>query len=187
MKMVIQPKVTAEEFEASIALPENSDQLFELIDGEIVEKVPSNPYASYIAQVISFFIQQFLRERGIDGYVTAEAGGFVIDGERYAPDVAYLSVDRDSDLACKGDNQIPPDLAVEVETNTTTETERRLRRKVLHYRDAGVILWVVYPETKEVEVYTPNQPTQQLTVDDVLDGGDVLPGFKLAVKDIFRR
>jgi Uma2 family endonuclease len=185
--MAIQQKVTAEEFEAFVALPENSERLFELIDGEIFEKVPSNPYASFIAHMISFFIEKFIQEQGIEGYITGEAGGFVIDGERYAPDVAYISEDRDPELARKGYNQIPPELAVEVETNTTTETERRLRRKVLHYRDAGVVLWVVYPETKEVEVYTPNQPTQRLTVDDVLDGGDVLPGFQLAVKDIFKR
>lgn len=185
--MVIQPKITAEEFEAFVTLPENSDRLFELIDGEIFEKVPSNPYASYIAQVISFFIQLFLREHGIDAYVTGEAGGFVVDGDRYAPDVAYISVERSADLARKGYNQIPPELAVEVETNTTTETERRLRRKVLHYRDAGVVLWVIYPETQEVEVYTPHQPTQRLTVDDTLDGGEVLPGFRLPVKEIFKR
>lgn len=185
--MAIQPKVTAEEFETFIELPENSDRLFELIDGEIVEKMPSNPYASYIAQVISFFIQQFLGEHGIEGYVTGEAGGFVVNGNQFAPDVAYISIDHDKELAHKVYHPIPPELAVEVETNTTNETERRLRQKVLHYRDAGVVLWVVYPETKEIEVYTPNQPTQRLTVEDVLDGGEVLPGFSVPVRDIFRR
>jgi Uma2 family endonuclease len=185
--MVIQPRVTTEEFEAFVSLPENDERLFELIDGEIFEKVPSNPYASFIAHMISFFIEKYLQENGIEGYITGEAGGFLVDGERYAPDVAYTSVERSADLARKGYNQIPPELAVEVETNTTTDTERRLRRKVLHYRDAGVVLWVVYPETKEVEVYTPNQPTQRLTFDDTLDGGEVLPGFSLAVKDIFKR
>jgi Uma2 family endonuclease len=47
------------------------------------------------------------------------------------------------------------------------------------------LLWVVYPETKTVEIYAPGQPMRWVGVDGVLDGGDVLPGFKLAVAEIF--
>jgi hypothetical protein len=35
---------TVEEFEAFIQRPENADRLFELIDGEIVEKVPTEEH-----------------------------------------------------------------------------------------------------------------------------------------------
>lgn len=124
--MAIQPKVSIQEFEAFIALSENADRLFELIDGEIAEKVPSNPYASFITHIISFFIEKFIRENGIRGYITGEAGGFVIGGNRQAPDAAYISKERE-----------------------------------------------------------PDQPTQKLGIDDTLDGGDLLPGFTLPLKDIF--
>ncbi len=183
--MVIQPKHTVQDFEAYITLPENADLLFELISGEIVEKVPSNHYASVIAQLIAFFIQQFIRQQGIEGYVSGEAGGFIIGGDRDAPDVAFLLKARSPEPVRQGYHPVPPDLAVEVETNTTTTTERRLRAKVLNYLDAGVVVWVVYPETQEVEVYVPGQTMQKLGIDDVIDGGDVLAGFSVAVKEIF--
>jgi Uma2 family endonuclease len=47
------------------------------------------------------------------------------------------------------------------------------------------MVWVVLPETKQVEVYVPGQPMKLLGLDGTLDGGNVLPGFTLTVKDIF--
>lgn len=47
------------------------------------------------------------------------------------------------------------------------------------------MVWLVYPEAKEVEVYRPGQPVQIISAAGTLDGGEVLPGFTLAVKDIF--
>ena len=50
--MIAQTRITVEEFEVFVALPENEELLFELINGEIVEKVPSNAFASEIAGLI---------------------------------------------------------------------------------------------------------------------------------------
>ncbi len=183
--MVIQQKLTAAEFEAFTQRPENVDRLFELINGEIVEKVPSNPYASEIAQRIAFFIRQHIREQAIAGYVTGEAGGFMIGGDWYAPDTAYISKDRGPDLVKQGYHPVPPELAVEVETNVTAATERRLRSKVLGYIEAGVLLWVVYPEMREVESYAPGHSMQKFGIEDTLDGGDMLPELRLPLKEIF--
>jgi Uma2 family endonuclease len=176
---------TAEEFEQFIARPGNADKLFEWINGEIVEKMPSNPYASEVAQLISFFIRLFLRQHGIAGHVTEGQGGYRVAGSRQAPDVAYISQERQPELARKGYNPNPPELAVEVESPVSAESERRLRAKLFNYLAAGTITWVVYPDTKEVEVYVPDQTMRLLGIDDTLDGGNVLPEFTLAVKEIF--
>lgn len=184
--MLAPTRISIEEFEAFVELPENEDRLFELINGEIVEKVPSNAFASEIAGLIIFFIHLFLREHNIKGHVTTEAGGYKVAGNRFAPDVAYISYERQAELNRKGYNEFPPELAVEIETNTTSKTERHLRAKVLGYLAAGTLLWVVYPETKEAEVYVPGQPMVKLTITDSLDGGEVLPGFTLALKEIFK-
>lgn len=53
-----------------------------------------------------------------------------------------------------------------------------------NYLSVGTLLWMVYPETKPVEVYAPGQPVRVLDVNATLDGSDVLPGFTLAVKEI---
>jgi len=175
--------VTAEEFEAFVNLPENADRTFELVAGEIVE-VPSNPYASQIAARISMYIGMYLLQHNI-GHVTGEAGGYIVSGERYAPDVAYISKPRQPELARAGYNPNPPDLAVEVVFPTAPETARLLTVKVANYLAAGTVVWVVYPETKEVEVFAPGQPAHILNREGTLEGGELLPGFSLAVSAIF--
>lgn len=176
-------RLTVEQFDAFAALPENADKLFEFIGGEVVE-VPSNPYASYISSRVLRLIANFVEDHGL-GFVTGEAGGYQVSGERYAPDVAVLLRSRQAQLATSGYNPLPPDLAVEVDFPSTLQSQRDLRHKLYGYQAAGVLVWIVLPETREVEVYAPGQPVRVLSIADTLDGGDVLPGFTLPVRDVF--
>lgn len=183
---VIEPQthVSLAEF---LALAEQDDvpgKRLQLVSGEIIE-VPSNAYASSIAQLFAIFIHLYIREHGIEGHLTGEAGGYMVHGEPYAPDVAYLSKAKQSVLDGKGYNSVAPELVVEVEYPTSTKSQRALMRKISNYMAAGTLVWVVYPEEKEVEVYVPGQSVQILTADDELDGGTVLPGFKLPLKTVF--
>jgi Uma2 family endonuclease len=173
---------TVEEFDRFVDLPENADKLFELIGGEIVE-VPSNPYVSEIASNISFFLKLYLRERGIEGHVTGEAGGYRVFGERYAPDVAFIAKARQPELARQGYNPNPPDLAVEV--LSPSYDPERMRIKLVNYLRAGATVWIVNPDKQQVEVYTPGETPVIVNRDGALDGGAVLPGFTLAAKDVF--
>ncbi len=173
-------RLTVEEFDQFVELPENTDKLFEYIGGEIVE-VPSNPYVSHIASRINRRFGNFVEDRNL-GFVTGEAGGYMVSGERYAPDVAFLAKQK-GPLAAKGYNPMPPDLAVEV--LSSADERDTIRLKIANYLAAGTLTWVVDPNTKTVEVYTPGQRAQRIGIDEVLDGGGVLPGFTLAVKDIF--
>lgn len=179
--MQVQTRMTVEEFDRFVDLPENADRLFEFIGGEIIE-VPSNTYASHIASRINRRLGNFVEERDL-GYITGEAGGYMVSGERYAPDVAFLA--KGKPLSQHGYNPVAPDLAVEVDFPSTYESQKTLRTKVVNYLAAGTVVWVVLPEAQEVEVYVPGQPEKTLTLEDVLDGGAVLPGFRLPVKEIF--
>jgi len=176
-------KLTLEDFERIIDLPENADKLFEFIGGEIVE-VPSNPYVSSVGYNIGAPLKVFVKQHKL-GHVTGEAGGYVVAGERYAPDVAFISYARQPELAREGYNPNPPELAIEVEFPTSTQSERNLRIKLSNYLSVGTVVWVIYPETKEVEVYLPGHPVKILGMNDVLRGDPVLPGFEIAVSDIF--
>jgi Uma2 family endonuclease len=62
-----------------------------------------------------------------------------------------------------------------------------MRTKVVNYLRAKTTVWIIDPDKKRVEVYAPDKSPRTLSVSDVLDGGDVLPGFSLTVKDIFDR
>jgi Uma2 family endonuclease len=175
--------MTVEEFDVFAELPENRDKILEYIGGEVVE-VPSNAFASETGSAILGELYVFLRGKDL-GHLTGEAGGYMVSGERYAPDVAFVSKAKQPQLAKKGYNPIPPDLAVEVDFPSTYESQRDLRTKVVNYLAAGTQVWLVLPERKEVEVYIPSQPRKLLTINDSLDGGALLPGFTLPLKTIF--
>jgi Uma2 family endonuclease len=184
--MAVQPKLrmSVEEFDEWVEQPEQDDKLYEYIGGEIVE-VPSNAYASQISMRFVIRMGRFIEEHDL-GHITGEAGGYRIAGDRYAPDVAFVSKARQSQLDKTGYNQVPPDLAVEVDFPSTPQSRYQLEIKRWHYQQAGTVVWMVYPEDKTVVEYIPGQPPKIYGIDDTLDGGTVLPGFTLALKDIFR-
>lgn len=179
--MVVQQITTIEAFEAFVALPENTDKLFELIQGEIIE-VPSNPYSSQIAALIIAALVTFLKGKDL-GHVTGEAGGYQVSGERYAPDVAFIFKSRQARLPNEGYNPLAPDFAVEVVS--PSDRTHKLTAKVANYLAAGTMVWVVYPHNREVEIYVPGQPVKTVAEDGILDGSPVFTGFTLPVKDIF--
>jgi hypothetical protein len=43
----------------------------------------------------------------------------------------------------------------------------------------------VYPPRQQVYVHRPGQPVDVLHADGVLDGGEVLPGFRLPLAEIW--
>ena len=102
------------------------------------------------------------------------------------PDVAFISWDR---LPDRKRPKVPipllaPDLAVEVlsESNTKAEINRKLRE----YFRAGVkSVWVVDTKKREAQVYTSARKSVHVNEDQAIDGGSVLPGFVLPLRDLF--
>ena len=184
MAVQLKQHVTAEEFEDFVNRHDNAEILFELIAAEIYE-VPSNPYVSYIAARIITLLGIYLLQNNL-GYVTGEAGGYMVGGDGYAPDVAFISYARQPKLARKGYNPNPPELAVEVISDSSNaEEQRQLRFKLGNYLAAGVIVWVVNPDERRVEVYQPGEPALELDERGTLKAESLLPGFALKVSDIF--
>jgi Uma2 family endonuclease len=175
-------RMTLEEFNQFIALPENAERNFEYIDGSVVETV-TNQRSSAIAFRLGGRIELYLLQHQ-SGFLTGADGGYAIAGERYIPDVAFVSYQRQAEPSDEAYSAIPPDLAVEV--LSPANSEKDMRTKVVNYLSVGTVVWVVDPEFKLVEVYHPGQPVKKVRLDDILDGGELLPGFKLAVKDIFQ-
>ena len=182
--MVLEAKrLTVNEFDEFVQLPSNEDKRFEYIGGEVVE-VPSNPYASKIAFEIGRLIANFVADHDL-GHITGEGGGYQVSGERYAPDVAFVSYEKQEELDTSGYNSVAPDLAVEVISSGSSSELHQLRIKIGNYLAAGTIVWVVNPEDKKIEVYESNQPIRVLTENDTLTGKGKLAGFTLPVKHIF--
>jgi Uma2 family endonuclease len=174
--------VTVEEFEQIAARPENAAKRLEYIGGEMVEMV-SNNYSSMVASKVSFFIQLYLVQHGYEGYVTGADGGYQVADERYIPDVAFIAKARQPEPSHATYNPNPPNLAVEVLSPTDDPGDTRI--KITNYLAVGTTVWIIDPDKKRVEVHAAGRAAQRLGMADTLAGGDVLPDFQLAVKDLF--
>jgi Uma2 family endonuclease len=77
-----------------------------------------------------------------------------------------------------------PDLAIEI--FSPTDYPKLLGEKIAAYAEAHTpMVWVLYPRTKTVEFYRDGRKGAELGPDEMLDGGDALPGFSVRVRDLF--
>jgi Uma2 family endonuclease len=181
--MVLRTKpATNSEFDRFLKLPENAGRNFELIAGEIVEKMVSSPRSSAIGVLVAGLVAVHVRQRDL-GRVTGADGGYVVGKEKYIPDAAFISRTRQPVQPDEAYNPLAPDLAIEVLSPSDDDEDVRL--KIANYIAAGTVVWLFDPDRRRIEIYKNGEPPQVLDMDDTLDGGDVLPGFRVAIKDIF--
>ncbi|MHC4224232.1 MAG: Uma2 family endonuclease [Planctomycetota bacterium] len=120
------------------------------------------------------------------GYVVAAGTGFVLsrapDSVR-APDVGFVRAARPPGPK-RGYYEGAPDLAVEVlEPN---DRPGYVREKVAEWIEAGTLaVWVVDPRKRTVTVHESGQDPSVFGEADLLSGGDLLPEFELAVREVF--
>lgn len=140
-------------------------------DGEVIEVSPKRVHSRLQARLARVLIAPA-------GYEVLTECAHDLNGWPCRPDV---SIDR------IGDEAIPttaPLLAVEIKSDSNSDKD--LRAKARRYLEHGTrMVWLVFPEKRIVEVYQPDADDQILTLDDALDGGVVLAGFRLALRDLF--
>src|SRR5688572_22690042 len=164
--------LTVEEFDRLVEKPENANRLLEYIGGGIVEVV-SNSCSSAIGMFIGAMLTVFVVQHDL-GRVTGADGGYRVSDERYIPDAAFVSKARQPEASREAYNPIAPDLAVEVLSPTNDDSEMRI--KIVNYLRAGTSVWLVDPDRKQIEIYSPTDAPRTIGEDAVLDGGAVLPG-----------
>jgi Uma2 family endonuclease len=161
------------------------DRLCELVDGVLVEK-PMGFEESRIAVVLIGYLISYLKQADLGCVLGADAAVRLFPGLVRIPDVAFISWAR-YPKGKRGRGTIPslaPDLAVEVLSKGNPKKE--MRRKLGEYFRAGVrLVWYVDPKSHTVRVYTAPDRSVLLTEGQVLDGGDVLPGFALPLRTWF--
>lgn len=102
------------------------------------------------------------------------------------PDLAFVSYERwpaSRPIPSTHAWDVVPDLAVEVVSPGNTHSE--ILDKIEDYFRAGVRrVWVVLPTKRKVYDYESDTRIQILGPDDALDGGDLIPGFRLRLRDL---
>jgi Uma2 family endonuclease len=159
----------------------------ELVEGTLVEKAMGYEESAIAAYLITC-LNNFVLPRKL-GIVTGESGAVrLFPGLVRIPDVAFASWD------CFPGRKRPktpvphlaPDLVVEILSKSNTKLE--MARKLGEYFQAGVrLVWLVNPKTQTARAYTAVDQLVLLKGDQALDGGDVLPGFSLPLRELFAR
>jgi Uma2 family endonuclease len=187
--MAVQEKFyTADEFWEIAHLPENSEKRLELTNGAIIEMAPAGGEHGSIAANFLIEIGNYVKRNHLGKVTAAETGYVLLQDENgrdtvRAPDVGYIAKERAPEHLPKKFIRIVPDLVVEVVSPNDSADD--IQDKLNDYRRAGVrLILFAYPSSQTLNVHTPGE-NRTLGVDDTLDGGDVLPGFTLPVREIF--
>lgn len=158
----------------------------ELVDGEVVLMTGSGARHGQIAAKICMLLAQHVLTHRL-GVVFAAETAFILDREPdtvRCPDASFLAIARmpaggitDARL------ELAPDLVIEVlsPNDRAIEVEQRIAK----FLASGTrLIWIINPKLRTATAYTPGAPPNALGEDDLLDAGDVVPGFACPLRDV---
>lgn len=174
-------RMTAEELER-LTLPGKST---ELVRGRLIVREPPGGYHGHIAAKLLFALGQHVYSRNL-GWLFSQDTGFLIasnpDTVR-APDVAFTSKERQPAIERRGYGSIAPDLVAEILSPDDRPGE--VLSKVGDWLGAGVsLVLVIDPLRREARAYRSDGSQAVVGENDMLDGEDVLPGFRCRLSDL---
>ncbi len=165
---------------------EHRDKDYELIDGAIIEMTKPGTRHGQLVIRLGRHLDIFVEDNEL-GIVTTETGYFSQDYRfiMLAPDVAFVSRARQPDSDPDKWMPVMPDLAVEIHSPTNTYKELREKAEI-YLRHGSKLVWIIMPAKQSVEIHRPQRSVETLGFGDSLSGEDVLPGFELALRRLFR-
>jgi len=177
------PLVTAEE----LARLSDAGHNLELVRGELREMAPASwEHGARTASLAAHAtVCVDLNDLGL--CFTAETGVVLARNPDtvLAPDWAFVSRARVSPNWSAGFIPVVPDLVLETRSPSASASE--VAGKIREWLNAGVrIVWDLDPQHRRLTVHRADTPPEVLGVDDVLSGEDLLPGFRLPLRLVFR-
>ncbi len=161
------------------------DARYELIEGELIGVNPPGGIHGEVAARLTIFVGSFVLSQRL-GKVFSNDTGFLLQQNPdtvLGPDVAFVRRERlpESPVAYI---PVAPDLAIEAVSPSNSRSA--IERKAHIYLEAGVEqVWIVDPLRREFRVCQADMPNITLGLDDVVSGGEVLPGFEMRIRDLF--
>ena len=182
--MAITPKLMT--WQELAQLPDDGMR-YELVRGVLLTMAPPFDDHGRLADRIGRSLERYVDDHRL-GEVRRSEVGFLLttspDTVR-APDVAFVSNQlRESRGRFRGYFPGSPDLVVEVVS--ANDRYGDVDKKVREWLEHGAkLVFVVNPRRRSVGVHQPGQPIRVLGIDDTLSGEDVVPGWSMAVRDLF--
>jgi len=171
-----------------------AEELFQYPDSKYYELVrgvprvcePPGGVHGWIAGRLVALLGDHVERLGL-GTVLVEAG-YVLDRAPdtvRGPDVSFVSLARlPPDLIPEQFIPGAPDLAVEILSPSSRWSE--VEETIADYLAAGArLVWVVDPGERRVIMRYPDCPPRIVAAGESLDGEDVVPGFALALAELF--
>jgi len=163
-------------------------KLYEVVGGQVVEKPPMGAFESTLASLLARWLAPYADENHLGLVVTETL--FLIDPTgnlKRRPDLAFVSVERwplRRRVPRTEAWEVVPDLVIEV--ISLDDGADQLVQKIEEYFRSDVRqVWVVHPGTSKVYVYDSPTTVRILQLGDDLDGGTLLPGFRLPLAVLF--
>jgi Uma2 family endonuclease len=164
------------------------DALYEFVDGQWKEVPRMGAFASLLASRLAEELNQFARAHNLGLAMAEVLFRLALDGPARRPDVAFVAYERWPYTAPFDDDppafDIVPNLAVEV--NSPSNTLDEIADKNRDYFFAGVQqVWVIQPRHRHVYIYDAPDKVYMLSDKQELDGGKIIPGFRLPLATLF--
>jgi Uma2 family endonuclease len=159
----------------------------ELVRGEVRVMTPAGSRHGRIAMQLGAWLTIHVLEHAL-GRVFAAETGFKLASDPdtvRAPDVAFVTRER---VEAVGDTEKywpgAPDLAVEVLSPDDRYPE--VDEKTAEWLEAGCrMVIVVNPRRRAATIYRSPDDVQLLSENDSIEGGDVVPGWRLPLRNLF--
>jgi Uma2 family endonuclease len=170
-------------------IPTDDKPLYEIIDGQRVELPPMSILATRVASLLIRKLGHFLEENPIGEALTEPLLHLPLPVDRNRrPDLVFVSAQRIAQAAPQPGSadawDIVPELMVEVVSPNDLAEE--IMEKMSEYWAAGTkLIWVVYPTQRLVYLYESPRQVRILAADEELDGGSVVPGFRIRIASLF--
>ena len=165
-----------------LAMPKDGRK-YELVDGEI-RMSPAGDRHSVVALELAARLLAFAKQHRLGHVLGADAGFRLPSKNVRSPDVSFVAAGRFPDDKPPVDfGNVAPDLAVEV--LSPHDRPRYVLDKIGEYLEAGVhLIWIIDPQRRRAIVYRSLSDVHELGEDGLLDGQDLLPGFRCVLRDI---
>lgn len=157
----------------------------ELLYGTLVEK-PAMTEEGILTAWLTGELHTYLKRTKLGPQAGGDCPFELPDGTVRLPDVSFVAWEEVPTAAGRAKAVWRATPAFVVEVLSRSNTAKEVAAKLGDYFRAGCrIVWVINPPKKSARVYTAETEFTEYGRGDVLDGGDVLPGFTVVLDDLF--
>jgi len=163
------------------------DGKYELVAGELVLTPPEFLDHGIVCADLGYKIGTHVWTSNLGCVVGGKVGFWMTNGNLRSPDISFVSKERlavlepISKIFLKG----APDLAIEI--ISPRDSKNQLDEKLADYFLSGTKLaWVIDLKSRSASIHCEPVAKRTIADNEVLDGEDVVPGFSLKLRELFR-